>query len=342
MRNQCYKLAKNILYDLHGQYPSNREIRKLYAVCLNRCRIHKQAESLLTELINTCNDKNEKVILLSYLIINYIHDNQENIAKKVFIDNYAASDLSQSRYWGYFLRNSATLFDNSKAIDLWNEAVDSFKNCDDKFGEYTTICNMARYYMKNDIQFARKKLLFAFEEIMKYGPEKLNIVANNLGIVSLFSNNENDAKKYLNVAIQFSKTVMPKAYATMNMSCLLISQNKGEEAKELMKNLEDEIYHSNLPRLKVKFDLTMSSINYVLRNYEKAKKHLVLAAKATTKFKKTIEELQFRIDRKIVYHKNDWKDIFSPCFLEYWFIDPLIVISDKSLPLDTVDENFFN
>lgn len=342
MRNQKYKKAKDILKDLYKLYPLNREIKKLYAVSLNRCRFHKEAETLFNELIATCTDANEKLVLLSYLIVNYIHDGNENMAKTIFLDNYTDNDLSQNSYWGYFLRNSATIFDNSKAIDLWSEAIASFENNNDVFGEYSTKCNMARYYLRTDIEFARDILLSAFEGIMQYGVEKLNIVANNLGIVSLFCHNRKDAEKYLNLAIRFSKTIMPKAYATMNMCCLLISQDKTEEAKKILENLNEQIKQSKLPRLKVKFDLTMSAISYVLKDYEKAKEHLRKANKNTTKFKKTIDELQFRIDNKIEYLASDWKKIFSPCFLEYWIVDPLIIISNKPLPLETVDEDFFN
>lgn len=342
MRTQRYANAVDILSLLYEKFPHNREIKKLLAVSLNRCRKHSDAETLLRELIDTSNNIDEQSVLLSFLVINLIHDGKESAAKGI-VEAYQDNELlSKSKFWGYFLRNSATVFDDDISIEYWEKAAQSFKNNGDVFGEYSTVCNMARHYLGISPELSKQLLKNSFEKLQQFGIEKLNLVSNNLGIVSLYCDDLENTNRFLSLTIQLSKTIMPKAYAIMNMCALFISQDKSIDALNILTPLNDEIEKSNLNRLKAKYYLTLSTIYYTLSDYKTAKFYLSKADLLTFKYTKIRKNLLDRIVNEIPFTKIDWKEIFSPCFLEYWIIDPLILISDKPLPFETVDNDFFN
>lgn len=333
---------KKILEELHQKYPFNREIKKLLGVCLNRCRIHDKADLLFEDLINTSVNNDEKTIILSFLLVNFIHDGKEEKAKQLVVSYNNSNELCESKFWGYFLRNAATLFEPEIAINYWESAIENFKKNNDNFGYYSTVCNMSRYYLRTNPKISQKKLEEAYEELLPFGIDKLHIVSNNLGIVSLYCNDDLIAEKYLTLAIHLSKTLMPKAYATMNMCYLLLTRNKLSEAQKLMQELMVSIEKSKLPRLKAKYYLTMSTLTYIAKDYEKAKEYLNKVEEYTSKFKRVRSELQSRVTNKIKFESEDWEKIFSPCFLEYWVVDPMSLLLDKTLPFETIDEDFFN
>ncbi len=326
-----YRDAKILLSNLSTNYNEERNIKKLYAFTLNRCREHSEAEKLLKMLLKSCKDIDEKALLLSLLVINNIHFGKEKKAKEVFLQNINCSKLTKSKYFAYFLRNSATLFPYRKALLYWEAALNIFKENQDFYGEHTTICNMARCFIFNDPQKANKMLQESYDFLLKYGLEQIHIVSNNLGISYLYCDDTFSAAKYLKLSIFIAKSIMPKTYATINYCGLLISQGRSDEAFDEMMILKDEVESSNLNRLKAKFYLSLSSIFYIKKDYANALQYLNETDKLTNKFGVIRRNLRNKIEKQTPFDTNEWKEIFSPCFLEYWIIEPLALLSEDYL-----------
>lgn len=331
IKKSNYRDAKTLLSNLSNIYRDERNIKKLYAFTLNRCREHSEAEKLLKVLLKSCKDIDEKALLLSLFVVNNIHFGKEKQAKEVFLQNINCYNLKQSKYFAYFLRNSATLFSHQKALFYWESALSMFKENQNFYGEYTTICNMARCFIFNDPQKANKMLQESYDYLLKYGLEQIHIVSNNLGISYLYCDDTFSASKYLKLSIFVAKSIMPKTYATINYCGLLISQGLIDEAFAEILMLKEQVENSNLNRLKAKFYLSLSSIFYIKKDYANALQCLNKTDKLTNKFRVTRRNLRNRIEEQIPFDTNEWKEIFSPCFLEYWIIEPLALLSEDYL-----------
>lgn len=331
--NAKYKHAKVIL-DSFISNNTNRAIDVIYAITLNRCRSHTAAYKRLSRLIKTSKSNDELAILVSFLISNDVHSNHLPHAVKMY-ETYN-NQLKSSKKYPYFLRNAATIFEPSKAYHLRNTAKCIFKEQNDLFGYYSTIINLTSYNLKNSsVSYALSQALMAFEGLQQFSASQLHLAANNLGICYLMDDNYIEATKYFTLSIESAKTIMPKAYATFNLAAMYIKKDEFQIAYELITALQDSVLSSGLPRLKSKYYLSLSAIEYVLGNNTQALKNSQLAIKESNsplKPFKMVSILNEKINENCPYSSDLWKDLYTPCFLEYWTINSIDVLTNELLP----------
>lgn len=332
--NARYKQAKNIL-DKYISNNINRAINVIYAITLNRCREHKAAQERLKDLVDTSSNIDELAILISFLISNYVHTGKSDEAIKIY--NTYDKRLKSSKKYPYFLRNAATVFEPTKAYQLRNEAKCIFKELDDLFGYYSTIVNMTSYNLKNVSEsYALSQSLIAFEGLQQFGASQIHLAANNLGICYLMNDNYIEAIKYLTLCIESAKTIMPIGYATFNLAAIYIKTGDIEAAYDLINNLKDRILSSKLPRLRGRYYLYNAFMEYVLGNYKNSLESSELAieeanfAPGTAPYS-VIKFLNDKCKSHCHYSPEQWDKLYAPCFLEYWTINSIDILSDDLL-----------
>lgn len=332
--NARYKQAKNIL-DKYIPNNINRAIDVIYAITLNRCREHKEAQERLKDLIDTSSNIDELAILVSFLISNYVHIGKSDEAVKTY--NIYNEQLKSSKKYPYFLRNAATVFEPTKAYQLRNKAKCIFKELDDLFGYYSTIVNVTSYNLKNvSKSYALSQSLIAFEGLQQFGASQIHLAANNLGICYLMNDNYIEAIKYLTLCIESAKTIMPIGYATFNLAAIYIKTGDMEAAYDLINNLKDRILSSKLPRLRGRYYLYDALMEYVLGNYKNSLESSKLAieeanfAPGTAPYS-VIKMLNGKCKSHCRYSSDQWDKLYAPCFLEYWTINSIDILSDDLL-----------
>lgn len=333
--NARYRQAKNIL-DKYIPNNTNRAINVIYAITLNRCREHKAAQERLKNLVDTSSSIDELAILISFLISNYVHTGKSDEAVKTY--NTYNKQLKSSKKYPYFLRNAATVFEPTKAYQLRNEAKCIFKELNDLFGYYSTIVNMTSYNLKNVSKtYALSQSLIAFEGLQQFGASQIHLAANNLGICYLMNDNYIEAIKYLTLCIESAKTIMPIGYATFNLAALYIKTGDTEAAYDLINNLKDRILSSKLPRLRGRYYLYDAVMEYVLGNYKNSLESSKLAieeanfAPGTAPYS-VIKFLNDKCKSHCNYSSDQWNKLYAPCFLEYWTINSIDILSNNLLP----------
>lgn len=334
--NAKYKQAKAIL-DTFILNNTNHAINVIYAITLNRCREHQTAQEKLWELIYTSDNVDELALLVSFLISNYVHGGSLNDAIKVY--ETFNEQLKSSKKYPYFLRNAATIFEPSMAGQLRNKAKCIFEKNGDLFGYYSTIINLTAYNLNNiSIPYALNQALMAFEGLQQFGASQIHLAANNLGVCYLLSDNYIEAIKYLTLSIESAKTIMPIGYATFNLAAMYVKIGEIQIAQELVTNLKQQVLSSGLPRLKGKYYLSMAVIEYVYGNYKTSQKFSHLAITESnlalgTKPYEVVSFLEEKCSKSCTYTDDQWDNLYAPCFLEYWTINSVDILTDELLAL---------
>lgn len=333
--NANYLQAKHLLENILNQN-SHRSIQIMHAISLNRCREHKIAEIKLSNLIETSNDIDETAILVSFLISNNVHSRKLNSAKLLY-EKYS-SKLKTSKKYPYFLRNAATIFDETTAFILRKKALECFKLLNDFFGYYSTIINMTSYLIKNkSIEYTISIVQKAFDNLQQYNASQIHLAANNLGICYLHSKDNLSALKYLSLCYEKSKTIMPKGYAAINISAIFLQNKQLNKAYTYLKMLYDDVSDSKLARLKAHFYLQYALFEYICGNLSKTKAAIINTQKycsptESSKLYKISNTIKYNIDNDIIYNDEMFSGLYVPCFLEYWTINSIDVLPDDFLP----------
>lgn len=332
--NAEYRQSRDIL-ESNPKFINNRNINVMYTIILNRCREHSVAEGKFMQLIKTSQDINELAILVTFLISNCVHSNKIYKAKEIFYKYQPR--LQKSKKYPYFLRNAATIFESAQAYELRNSAKIIFKEENDLFGYYSTIINMASYLINNKPKdYATNQVLMAFEGLQQFNASQIHLAANNLGVCFLLNDNHLQATKYLQLAIANAKTIMPITYAMINLSNMYLKMQNFEEAYKCMTPLSNEVEKSTIPRLKTRFYLHLAILEYVNGNFPKSQETCNKAQQYSksisgTRISAVINLLKNRIKHKIPYNNSLWSEIYIPCFLEYWTINSIDVLSKEFL-----------
>lgn len=326
-----YRETLKILTSLWPQMKESRDVKILLALTLNRCREHRAADQLLWDLIKSSRDIDEKTVLLSITISNCVHSGNENKAKQIVL-NYE-TELSESKAYGYFLRNSATLFQGETANSYWKKSITAFQRVNDTYGELTTIVNMSRIYIRSgNLAYVKLHMKRAYDGLLPYGIEQLHIAANNLGIVCISCGDFLNAKRYLRIAKLIAKSLMPQVYIAINDCCILLESGKCEESLEGLLKYTFAVDSSNIPRLKSRYYLALAGLQCILGHFQEALEALEVSEKYSTG---TFSVLRGRIADRCKEETStslcNWRDYFSPAFLEYWITNPLSIMSKDVL-----------
>ena len=329
-----YKDALDIMEKVWPQVQDNRDAQILYGLLLNRCRQHKKADEIICNLILSSSSIDEKAVLLSIAISNCIHGGNEDKAREI-VENHSLSISSSSRY-GYFLRNSATLYQDNVAEKKWEDALKVFQQGKDEYGELTTYANMARIYIrKGDPFYAKSCLERAYNGLMPYGIEQLHIVSNNLAVAYLYCDDILNAKKFIRMAKVIAKSVMPQTYISINECFIMLEEKQPEKALENLLKLKNDVNASNLPRLKGRYYLALAGLYCLHKDFSSALKSLFYAETFTSSFLQLRRSIRECCNKKTASIIDDYRKYFAPAYLEYWIFNPLSIMSDKPLTMET-------
>lgn len=331
--------SMQIMSQIWPEISDKRDGAILYALTLNRCRKHTEAQEVLYRLLESSKNSDEKGLLLSVIISNTVHLGREKEAQKIFWDN--KENICNSKTYGYFLRNSATLFTGETADLCWNSALAFFREKRDEYGEYTTMANMARNYVKKgQLPFAKEVLAKAYHGLLSYGKERLHIVANNLGVVCALSKDSVNAKRYLYTAQLIAQSIMPRTYIAINQCRFLLIENKPDEALDILLSFMNDINKSNIPRLKYRYHLAVAGIYCILEEHEHALSTLLVAEKyANNSFTKLRKKIREFCTKKRTGMIQNWESFYPPAFLEYWIDNPISLLSDNFLSSETFTQD---
>ncbi|MGX7203036.1 hypothetical protein BCR22_11245 [Enterococcus plantarum] len=323
-KERKYSIALEFLEKIENYKDEN--YRNLRGVLLNRCRRLDEAVVALEEAINQTKSNDRKCLLLSYLISSHIHLNQLETAKRIFED--CSSLVKKSVNFGYLLRNSVMLFDDP--IQIYNQALESFEKHKDNFGYATTLCNKGKEYCQIGKTKKAQEYLEKAEKLLQiYGNHHSYAVFNDLGICYAYNKKDDFAIDYFKLAKKQSKDSMPEIFSDINQACITLLTDR-ELALTKIRALEKKVEEHEIDRVRQRYYINRLFIEKCCQ---------------TNEIKKCIDNCQKFLDRKhpeqtqqlikLLCHEKfkesisfeQWKKFYQPCYLVYWYVDPLKLVT---------------
>ena len=243
-----------------------------------------------------------------------------------FIKDYVKHAPSENI--GYVYRNGAAI--KFSDLNYFEMALDAFKNAEDDYGYNTTLCNYAiRRALTIDDYQCEKDLLRAKDYLERFNHSDLHIIYNNLGLYYILHKREKEAEKYLKIAEMKSGTSMPSIFSRINQAALMLKQGFVKESKEYFDSINISVPDAQIERVKQKYYINKLLIYYA--NDQKLEKHIENASVHLDRYdpnytKRILYFYQQRINKKEDYHSSDFDKLFCPCYLEYWYVNPLKLI----------------
>ncbi|OEF96841.1 hypothetical protein [Desulfuribacillus alkaliarsenatis] len=313
-------------------HATNPDYLNLKAILLNRTRKHTEARDALYRCIELEYDAAKKNILLSFLIANYMHLNNLHAVRELY--DYHRENLHETENFGYLARNAASAFVDSNVI--YRAALDNFEIYKDEFGYYSTLTNWGYSMLYNGQHETSQKLLIEAEKgLMSFGKTNLHIIYNNLGIYYLLQRDLSNSFKYLNSAKSLGLNNMPKIFVDINTACLYVLCDRPEKALELIRSIEQSVISHPVDRVRQKY-----YINRILVEYSNGNTDLKQLFDLCMKYKdrynpqktvKKIETYKKLMNENSSFDINMINTLYDPCGLEYWYTDPLKVLSERVL-----------
>ncbi|WP_375178986.1 hypothetical protein [Enterococcus rotai] len=301
----------------------NLSYRILRATLLSRCKRQKDAIEELKRCIKITKNRDLKCLLNSYLISTLIHSNKLVEAKKIYSDVHES--IKDSKNYGYLLRNGMTLF--SKKIEVYNCALDSFKQHNDLFGYYSTLANRGKEWCEQgNYEQSLLDLNDTVQELSKFGNRHLYVVFNNRGICQGLKGDFPNALSDLSIAERFSNDSMPIIFSKINYACMKLYMGEKKQALEILKKIEEEVATHPIDRVRQKYYPNRLFAEYANQTSEIFKYEELCGnypdRSYPEKTRQFIDELRQEegID-KLSF--DTWKKYFQPCYLAYWYVDPL-------------------
>ena len=324
---RLYKDAYELLKSLKKKEKLNKDFKKLYAVILNRCRLHKKAKKNLNKCL--ANDENN-FILKAYLVSNFIHSENIKGAQKLYEkESKELNNIDQ----GYFFRNcGAAFWDDLRPFE---QALEIFEYNQELFGYYSTKCNLLTRRMMLDLENSYSDEFRQLENgFLEFGENNMHIFYNNWAIAELLNKNFETANKLLNTADAFSHSNMPHIFITINRACLCVAKGGYESALTIINNLESDVENIPVDRVKQKYYINKALIYFAnnILNDDIIKKCQQYPDRYVPKL--TYQKIKFYQDKlktSQIYNTTDFINCFCPCYLEYWYINPLKLLSEKTI-----------
>lgn len=326
-----YVKALDIIEKLKKERGLSKDFKKIYGVILNRCRFHLKAQK---RLIKSLKKDPQDFILKAYLVSNYVHQDNLEEAKKVyqkgedFLKNTKANTEA-----AYFYRNSGAIYWHD--LTPLENAVEIFKNCDDLFGLYSSECNLlTRKMMLNPSNVYLDSFRELESNLSVYGYDNMYILYNNMGLAALYADDCSFATMCFQLADTFSSTLMSRLFATINSACMHLKQGKTLEAKRIIDSIESEVNEFGVNRVAQKYYINKAMIYFA--NNLLDEKILQCCLNNPDRYMPlyTTERVSYYREKLIQgkqYNANDWINCFCPCYLEYWYINPLKLFSEESI-----------
>lgn len=311
----------------------DENLKAFYGILLNRVRRHEEAEGILIESLESVKQLEYKVVVSSYLISNYIHQEKLSAAQKVFqllLDNYRDSSNI-----GYLIRNATSAFAGYRN-EMYDNAMKAFLSSNDMFGYYTTMCNKATSMLSANAETSRSMLYEAYNHLKMYGENITHIIMNNLGIANLLCNEFEEAKKCFCIVIANESCDMPQIFAKINLACCNVIAGKSDVGLKELRDLERIVEAHPLDRVRQKYYINRLFVEYFTNQpitndlIKKAQNHLDRYSPEKTLAIISFYQKNLRSSKRNITNYA-WRRLFLPCNLAYWFIDPLKIFPKSFL-----------
>lgn len=323
---------------------SNRYLRALEALSLNRCRQHDSSNTLIDTLVNTSSSIDEQCILISAKLSNLIHQNFINDARLIFRETKPL--FLRSKFFPYFLRMSPSIHGPQEGKWDLIRAYKLFKNNNDHFGTYTTLSNIGLLFLElSRVRSALTILCRSREELIIYGPHHSIHVKNNIGIARVFQGNFDDAIRVFRPLCNGHQK-MPSIYASINSAVALALVGDVEKATNMLDEILNVVQAYPVDRVRQRFWHNQALIS-TIGCFDNPAAYQERADAAIQKMKVHVDRRdphktlatagQFNNWVHGEFPKNFQRDHFSifwqPCYLEYWYHDPLNLLYSTEGPI---------
>lgn len=301
------------------------DIDAFRAALLNRIRRSEEAETALLRSLERNRHPAHQNLLSSFLISTYIHMDRLADAQAVYEErkNLFPNDPMH----GYLVRNATSAFREYRE-DLYAQALSDFLSEQDEFGYYTTLCNQGNALCKtNDYQHALTILKEALNGLDVFPRSNLHIVYNDLGICYFLLGKYQNAYQCLLLAQRLGQNSMPRIFSIINLACVEAVLGHTEQALRRLKGIEHEVETHKLNRVRQKYYINCLLVKALHGNRDIGDQISKATAYPDRYFpEKSIYAIrvykEFMNSNKANIQHN-WRDLYSPCGLAYWYMDPL-------------------
>lgn len=301
------------------------DIGAFKAVLLNRTKHSDEAEKALISSFKKCYLPEQRNLLAAFLISNYTQMEKLSTAQVVYERTKNLYPASSTH--GYLIRNATSAFKEYRA-DMYEIALSDFKASHDDFGYYTTLCNQGYALCKiGDYVNALNLLKQAQKGLENFPQTNLHIIYNDLGLCYFLLDKFEDAVRYFRLAISLSQNKTPLIFSTVNLACTEAVMGYTERAILRLDEIYPDVKNHKLDRVRQKYYPNRLLVEYLHGN--KNITELVEYAKLfpdryfPEQTKKAINIYQRFAKSNKGPQKYRWKELFSPCGLTYWYVDPL-------------------
>ncbi|GLC81951.1 hypothetical protein [Lacrimispora brassicae] len=301
------------------------DIQALRATLLNRTRRFEEANEALISCLKCCSAPAHQNLLGAFLISNYIHAEQMSTAKDIY--NKMKDLYPNAPMHGYLIRNATSAF-NEYRNDLYAIALNDFKADNDDFGYYTTLCNEGNALCKEG-NYSEGLIVLdqAKAGLEHFSQTDLHIIYNNLGLCYFMLDQADNAFKYLMLAKSLGRNAMPRIFATVNLACVEAVMGNTKSALNRLDEIKSVVELHKLDRVRQKYYPNRLMVEYLHGNKDLT--YLIEVAKTypdrytPEHTKKIINVYQRFVASPKPPQKQRWKELFSPCGLAYWYMEPL-------------------
>jgi len=155
----------------------------------------------------------------------------------------------------------------------------------------------------------------------------------------------NQAEEHLKKALLLAYNDMPQIFIKINLAAVAILKNDYKNGLSILKKMENQICEFIIDRPRQMYFVNMAFFSYAcgcnnieIEKYcEKAIQHpdRLLPALTTNR----INIIKTFIHKKIPYSSSMFFNLFVPCYLAYWYQNPLELIPNKLLSQETINED---
>ncbi len=311
-------------------------LKKLYAYSLNRTQNLEDAISLLIELMSQTSDKEELAILLSILLISFLHNNQLDEALAIYnnkSDFFNYKQIQSTNNKVYFLRNIIYYLSSQEA----EECLSTIKYVSSETNQNVLIFSAYNNFFARMIAVNQLPDPMFIQEMLNRSQElpyyEQRLFFNNLGLYYLETNFTEALKCFEKVEfITKSHSELPYLYSKINTAITYAYHGEMNQGRNIMDELADLVENSKLVTIKSAYYSALLLLDYmegksIQESSSKLLQYPFRAGKKQTEL--YVKKVKQYIESKQCYSKDVFKQIFKKNVTFYWYIDPLALFNSN-------------